>query len=137
MATDPVSAGYNLLYTTLHGDATLMALITGVFQDLAPTQSAPDWCLIAAQSATDTNTATAARILTRCLFQVKVVGPVTDAANIRNAYARVDALLQPSGLALRNTAGTLACFREQQFSVGELVSGALWLNLGGMYRVEV
>ena len=137
MATDPVSAGYNLLYTTLHGDATLMALITGVYQDMAPTQSLPDWCLIAAQSATDTNTATAARILTRCLFQVKVVGPVTDAANIRNAYARVDALLQPSGLALRKTSGTLACFREQQFSIGELVAGALWLNLGGTYRVEV
>ena len=137
MATDPVSAGYNLLYTTLHGDATLMALITGVFQDLAPTQSLPDWCLIAAQSATDTNTATAARILTRCLFQVKVVGPVTDATNLRTAYARVDALLSPGGLALRNTAGTLACYREQQFSVGELVSGTLWLNLGGMYRVEV
>ena len=136
-AADPVGTGFALLYGALHGDATFLSYVTGVYQVMAPPQSTPDYCLLIAQSATDTNTATATRVLTRLLYQVKVVGPAQDEANLRTAYARADALLQPSGQALRNTSGTLACFREQTFSVGELVNGALWLNIGGLYRVEV
>ena len=138
MATDPTSTAFALLYSTLHGDATLLALLAGgVHQVAAPPGSTPDWLLISQQSGTDTNTATAVRILTRMLFQVKVVGPVQDAGNLRSAYARADALLQPSGQPLRNQGGTLACFREQTISYGEMVEGVLWLHYGGLYRVEV
>jgi hypothetical protein len=134
---DPVSVGFDLLYTTLSGDATLMAMLSGVYQVMAPTQSTPDYALLIHQSATDTNSGTATRLLSRLLYQVKIVGPVQDAANLRAAFARADALLQPSGQPLRNTAGALDCFREQAFSIGELVNGALWLNVGGLYRIEV
>lgn len=137
MAADPVSTAFDLLYSTLHGDATLLALISGVYQVMAPPGSTPDWLLLVHQSSQDTLTATATRILTRSLFQVKCVGPVADAANLRAAYARADALLQPSGQPLRNTLSTLACYREQPLAYGELVNGALWLNVGGLYRVEV
>lgn len=137
-SSDPVGDGFKLLYGVLSGDATFMSYVSGVYQVMAPTGATPDYALLIHQSATDTNTATATRVLTTLLYQVKVVGPATDEANLRAAYVRADALLQPGGTALRNTNGTLACFREQTFSIGELNSaGALWLNIGGMYRVEV
>ena len=68
----------------------------------------------------------------------KASGPVADAANITAAYARADALLQPSGNPLRNTDNTLACFREQALEYGEVrQDGTLWMHHGGLYRVEV
>ena len=138
MATDPVSVGYAMLYGTLHGDATLMALITGVYQMSAPVGSAPDYCLLVSQAAPHTNTATGTRLLTRALFQVKVCGPEQDAANLRAAYARVDTLLQPNGSPLRNTGGTLACFAESELQVPfGIINGIQWVSIGGMYRVEV
>lgn len=137
-SSDPVGDGFKLLYGVLSGDATFMAYLTGgLHQVLAPTGTTPDYALLIHQSATDVNAAVASRIMTTLVFQVKIVGPATDEANLRAAYVRADGLLQPSGLALRNTNGTLACFREQTFSVGELVNGALWLNIGGLYRVIV
>ena len=136
-SSDPVGDGFALLYGVLSGDATFMAAVTGLYQVMAPTQATPDYALLIHQSATDVNAATASRIMTTLVYQVKFVGPAQDEANLRTAYKRADALLQPNGLALRNVSGTLACFREQTFSVGELVNGALWLNIGGLYRVEV
>lgn len=136
-SSDPVGDGFKLLYGVLHGDSTFAAAVTGIYEVLAPTQATPDYCLLIHQSATDVNATTAARIMTTLLYQVKVIGPAQDEANLRAAYARADALLQPGGRALTNTNGTLACYREQTFSVGELVNGALWLNIGGLYRVEV
>lgn len=137
-SSDPVGDGFALLYGVLSGDATLMGYLAGgIHQVLAPPGVSPDWLLLINQSATDVNATTAARIMTTALFQVKVVGPAQDENTLRTAYKRADALLQPAGRALANTSGTLACFREQTFSVGELVNGALWLNIGGLYRVEV
>lgn len=138
MAVDPVQAGYELLYSTLHGDATLMSLITGVYRYVAAAGTAPDFCIIAAQSATDTNGGTGVRLLTRALFQVKITGPVSDMPNILTAYARADTLLQPNGAPLRNVDNTLACFREQALDYGEVrQDGALWAHHGGLYRIEV
>lgn len=137
MAADPVNTGFNLLYATLASDTTFMGLVSGVYQVMAPVGSTPDYCLLINQSGQDVLSSVATRIMSTLLFQVKVVGPAQDAANLRAAFARADALLQPNGQPLRNAGGTLACYREQPLSVGELVNGALWLNYGGLYRVEV
>jgi hypothetical protein len=144
MAVEPVNLGYALLYSTLHNDATFAAQVVGIFQGAAPAGTATgNVCILNLQSSTDTNSAFGARILTRQLFQVKIVGPLNvlqgdNSSAIRSAYARADALLQPSGLPTRNSGGTLACFREQAISYTELRGdGTLWLHYGGLYRVEV
>lgn len=137
-SSDPVGDGFALLTSVLSGDATFMSYITGMYEVMAPTGATPDYALLIHQSATDVNAATAARIMTTTLFQVKLVGPAADEADLRTAYRRADALLQPNGRALANTGGTLACYREQTFSIGELNNnGELWLNVGGLYRIEV
>lgn len=138
MAVDPVQNGYQLLFSTLHADSTFMGLVSGIYRYAAATGTAPDFCIIALQSSTDTNGGTGVRLLNRALFQVKISGPVADAANINTAYARADALLQPSGAPLRNTDSTLACFREQALDYGEVrQDGSLWMHHGGLYRIEV
>lgn len=137
MATDPISVGYALLYSTLTNDATFMGYVTGVHQVMAPPGSQPDYALLIQQSGQDVLSAVATRIMTHLLYQVKIVGPASDAANLHAAYERADELLMPNGQPLRNAGGTLALYREQTLSVGEIVNGVLWLNYGGLYRVEI
>ena len=135
------ATGLAMLNTVLTGDATLMALVTGVFRDVAPEGTAPDWIVIGHQSDQDTLSGVGSRIMTRHVDRVLVVGPESDGANIRAAADRLDALLQPAGLPLRNSNGTLACYREQALLLSSIVpgsgSGAAWLLLGGLYRVEI
>lgn len=134
---DPVSPAFALVDSTLTGDATMMSLVSTVCQDQAPPGTLPEYVLMGLMSAPDTNSATGVRILTRNLLQIKVVGPAKDGANIRAAFARMDGLLQPNGQPLRNQGGTLALFRESVLSYSEDVNGTQWVNLGGLYRVEV
>lgn len=141
--TDPITSGLTLLGNVLGGDATFLALVTGIFQDIAPETSAgvapaPDYCVISVQSpGEDTLTATAIRILSRPTFLVKIVGPTSDMANLHAAYARADALLA----LIRNdaTTGILACYRTSAFGLAEpeLVNGKPWYNLGGLYKMEM
>lgn len=139
MAADPVSVGFNALYTLLTGDSTFMGYLAGgVVQTNAVPGTTPDFCQLVNQSAQDTLSATGSRLLTRLLFQVKLMGPEQDAANLRAAYARADALLQPSGQPLRNYGGTLAIYRESMLPTdGGVINGDQWLAAGGLYRVEV
>jgi hypothetical protein len=136
--TDPVSSGLTLLTTILTGDSTFMGYITGVFQDIAPIDTPADYCLIGVQSpGLDTLTATGVRVLSRPLFRVKIVGPAADMATLSAAYQRADTLLA----LVRNDAATgiLACYREAPLYLPEpqLINGEAWVNLGGLYRMEM
>ena len=137
MAVDPVQNGYALLYSVLHADATFMGLVSGIYRYLAPPGTTGRWCILQLQSSTDTNSGTGVRLLTRSLFQVRITGEAEDSVNINAAYARADALLQPSGNPLRNTDSTLACFREQALDYSEVrQDGILMMHHGGLWRIE-
>jgi|SRR5690242_15197262 len=135
---DPISPAFALVYSTLHGDATLMAQISGVYQDIAPavTYTKP-YITFQLQSATDTNTATAVRMLTRLILTVKIIAQAKDGAAQRSAFARADALLCPNGQPLRLQGGTLALYRTGVISYSEIDSGIQYVHLGGLYRAEV
>jgi len=107
--SDTITTGLTFLYSTLHGDSTLLGYITGVFQDIAPDKTLPDYCVIGVQSpGLDTLTATAVRIMTRPLFRVAMMGPAADMTNLSTAYQRADSLLR----LVRTGSGILACYRE-------------------------
>lgn len=136
---DPVSPAFALIDSTLRADSTFMSEVMGVYQDVAPdiTYTKP-YAVFNLQSAVDTNTATAVRMLTRLILQAQIVGKGdTDGAAIRSAFARMDGLLQPNGEPLRLQGGTLCLYRTGVLSYSEIVSGAQWVHLGGLYRVEV
>lgn len=139
MSVDPVDVGFQALYALLTGDGTFMGYLSGgVWQVSAPKSTAPDYCQLVNQSSVDTLSGNAVRLMTRLLYQVKVMGPIQDAANIRTAYARADALLQPSGLPLRNYASTLAMYRENMLPTDAgVINGVQWYAAGALYRVEV
>lgn len=140
--TDPITTGLTFLSNVLGGDATFMARVTGLFQDIAPETSTgaqpPDYCIIGVQSpGMDTLGAGATRILSHPVFMVKVIGPTADMANLHAAYARADALL--SLVRNDNATGVLACYRIAPFGIAEpeLVNGKPWYNLGGLYQMEM
>ena len=132
-----VAEGYEYLYNKLSGDSTLLGYATGgIWPEMAPPGTATPFVVIGHQSDTDTLTATAIRIMARMYFQVKAVGPVTQSTAIRNAANRIDALLaRTSGTSTNGI--ILACWRDGALNIPELVDGAVWRNLGGMYRLEI
>src|SRR5262245_5076262 len=128
---------YEFLYAKLHGDATLLGYAPGdVWPDLAPPGTTTPFVVITLQSETDTLTATAFRILSRPLFQIKAVGPATQRAAIRNAANRIDALLARTSGVTTN-AVIEACYRDGVFNIPEIVDGKLWTSIGGFHRLEI
>ena len=143
MANEAAS-GFTFLYSYLSGDATLAALVTGVYRDLAPVGTQPDWLVVGHQSGVDTMTSTAVRLMARNLYRILAVGPESHYTNVAAIANRVDALLMPSDMPLRYTSSggvsILAAYREQPLALSEIVPGAAqgpnWINLGGLYRLE-
>jgi hypothetical protein len=132
-----LQAGFQFLMTTLGGDATLLASLTGgVHQSAAPIGTATPFGIFAAQSLNDMNSATALRIYSPDLFLVKAVGPATVDAALITAADRIYTLLNRVNATV--AAGTiLASYREQEFYFTELVNGYLWEHIGGLYRIQI
>lgn len=139
------AAGFAFLNALLGGDSTLLALATGgVWRDVAPDGTVPDWVVYGHQSGQDVLSANAVRILAPNLYRVLAVGPYSHDLNVQAMADRIDAILMPGGQPLRFTSagGTsvLACYRESVLALNETVPGsgygAAWLNLGGLYRLQ-
>jgi hypothetical protein len=131
--TNTVSTALTFLYETLTGDTTFMSYVTGVYTGLAPVSAQPDFAIIVPQAMPKTLSANAVVVLSRPLFQVKLVGPRADYTNLSSAYDRALSLI---GL-VRSTAGILSCYITSDLYVQETVAGDPWVNLGGLFRVEV
>ena len=136
--SDTITTALTFLYATLSGDTTLMALVSGVYQDIAPVGTVPDYVTFGIQSpGNDTLTSTAVRILSEPLALVRAIGPQADMSNLSAAATRIDTLLK----LVRNdpATGVLCCYRVSPFYLPEpqLVNGAPWVEIGGLYRIEV
>ncbi len=130
-------AGIEFLYNTLHGDSTLMALVTDVYRDKAADAAVPPFVILTHQAGSDTLTANAVRLLTRSLYQVSAMGPDSMSPQLAAAAARIDTLL-------KRTSGSVtgaiidACYREQPLLLGQPpVNGMEWSKMGGLYRLEI
>jgi len=148
MAGHEVFLGYAYLQNTLGNDATLASLAPGgVNRALAQPNTAIPYIITAFHTGIDTVTMNAFRVLTNLVFQVKVVGPANNTSQLAAAAARIDALLgsPPSlppgaiGIVIGGvTQGYLySCYRDSPLEVDELVTGELWTNIGGLYRMEL
>lgn len=137
MSTAETIAGFTWLYNTLSGDSQLASLAPGgVWRAMAPPGTATPFVVFAMQSGTDVLTMNAARLMTDNLFQVKAVGPAKSMQAVADAAARVDDLLKRTDGTVAGGA-VLACYRESSLQLDELVTGELWTNLGGMYRLQI
>ncbi len=130
-------AGIEFLYNTLHGDSTLMALVTDVYRDKAADAAVPPFVILTHQAGSDTLTANAIRLMTRSLYQVVVLGPDSMSPILAQAAARIDALL-------KRTSGTVTgglidfCYREMPLLLAQPpVNGLAWSKIGGLYRLGI
>lgn len=126
---------YTWLYNTLHGDATLLTYVTGVYAGTAPDGAVDPYVVYNWQGGADVMVANGRRVMNNSLYQVKVVGQAsTNIAKITSAADRIDTLLQrASGTVSGGT--ILFCERQYPLIVDNVVNGVLWTNVGGLYRI--
>lgn len=123
------------LYTTLSGDATLTSLAPGgVFRGLATVGTATPYVVFAYQGGADILSATGYRLGVNSLWIVKAVGPAASTLALQSAADRIEILLMHQSGAVTD-ARIAACIRQDGVFDDEVVNGALWTNVGGIYRI--
>ncbi len=130
-------AGVEFLYATLTGDSTLMAIVTGVFRDVAPDQAVPPFIVLNLQAGADVLTANKVRLMSSALYQVRALGPASMSTQLAAAAARIDDLLKRTNGTV--TGGNIGyCYRESPVLRGlPPVQGVAWAAIGGMYRMGI
>lgn len=144
MSAHEIALGFEWLYSTLSADTTLAGFAPGgVWRALAPPGTATPFVVLVHQAGTDAVTMNGFRMLDDLLFQVKAVGPANITATVASAAERIDILLggppgtPASGATADNLGQVLACYRQSPLQLDELVSGELWTNMGGLYRMII
>lgn len=137
--SNEVGLGYQWLIALLTSDSTLEALVTGGWwRGMAPVSTVPAYGILSLQSGTDVITMNAFRMMTTCVYQVKVVGPASMTATLLQASARFDTLLSISPLSGVTSGGlVLSSYRQSPILLDELVDGELWTNSGGLYHLDI
>jgi hypothetical protein len=123
------------LVSTLEGDATLMALLTGgVHNTQAPQGTAYPQLVFQYMSGNDYAAVGAERIWTNMLYLVKVIADAEHFDDADIAAARVDGLLhRASG---SNVNGTVwSCTREQVIRLPDQIGQHQYRQSGGIYRL--
>lgn len=128
------AAADDFLYGTLHGDATLLGLVTDVINTQPAKTALYPYVIFQYMSGIDYAAVGAFRIWTNMVYLVKVVDETPVYADLSAAVARVDALLHRASGPVAD--GTVwSCTREQTFRLPEDVAGRQFRHQGGLYRV--
>jgi len=124
--------------STMQADSALMTVAVGnIWLAFAPIGTVPPFVIMSQQSATDVLTVNAVRLFTDILMQIKMIGPATNYAAVVAGADRIDALFKSVRSVGLGTGGVLCCYREQIVSYSELINGAAWHHLGGLYHIEL
>lgn len=129
-------AAEEFIYSTLSGDATLMAQLPGGVWNVQANERAP-YPLVVFQfmSGIDAAAVGALRIWTSMIYLVKAIAEADNFAALNSAVARIDALLhRTSGTAADGTVWT--CTREQAIRLPDSVAGRQYRQAGGLFRIN-
>ena len=141
MSANEVMLAYEFLTTTLNADSTLTGLVTGgIWRSSAPVETVPPYVVMNFQAGSDVLTLNGVRIYDSLLFQIKTIGPAVQTTTLLSAANEIDSLLKrTSGVPLTadGLGAILACYRESPVQLDELINGELWMQLGGMYRIQL
>lgn len=123
------------LYERLHGDATLMALVTDVYSYPAPAGATLPYVLIQEQLVSDVRGVGSARIGVRGAWLVRGVVDTSSWGGAMTQIAdRIDVLLQAKSGSV--TGGSIwGCVRIRPFRLSETYAGRSIRHLGGVYEV--
>lgn len=131
MSNAPLTAE-RWLYTTLNGDTTLMALVTGVYSEAAPETATYPFVVFRRGLAADVMGVGTVRIMSHLPYTVVVVGRCETFSTLETAANRVDTLLHA-----KYSGSMLACVRVAPYSDAGLEGGIEYRQLGGEYRLTV
>ncbi len=134
-----VAQAFAWINTTLRADTVLMAAATGgVWQGLADIGITPPFVSYGLQSNSDVLTVNASRLWANLLVQIKMVGLTSNYAALVMGADRIDVLFGRLGpVGLPGGGGVLSCYRDGALSYSELINGAAWGHLGGLYRIDL
>jgi hypothetical protein len=128
----------------MQADSALMSIaVGGVWLSYAPIGTVPPFAIMSQQAATDALTLNAVRLWTDILLQLKMIGPASGIAGANYGALvagadRIDVLFKSvRSVGLGGTGGVLYCYREQIISYSELINGAAWHHLGGLYHISL
>ena len=128
------------LYTLFTADTTLMALIKGVYNSVAPADDegnvtmAYPMLIFQQVSGLDGYTFTR-RVRTAYLYQVRILDVGMDRETINGALARAETLLMDAEIV---SGTTLYCRREGEMPyMAEMDAGVMYQQVGATYRIEV
>ena len=130
---------YAWVDSTMRADSALMAAATGgVWQGDADIGTIPPFVAYIRQTGSDVLTLAGVRLYASILMQIRAVGPVANYAALVTIANRIDALFgSVRVVGLPGGGGVLSCYRESEFELGEVINGAQWDNLGGLYRISL
>lgn len=104
----------------------------GVWRGVAPEGTPTPFIVISLQGAADRGDVSGFRLMTEAVYLVKAVGPSRDYGDIIAVADDIDEALQrASGESVQ------FCYREQPIAIDEMVNGAKWSNIGGLYRIII
>jgi len=131
-------SAFQWVKTTMVADSALMAAATGgVFQGYAPIGTTAPFAIVSQQVATDVLTVNAVRLFVSILLQIKAIGPANNYSALVTIADRIDALFKSVRDVGLGTGGILCCYREQSLAYEEIINGAQWSHLGGLYHIEL
>lgn len=133
-----LAQAFNYVVTTMQADSALTtAAVGGVWQGFADIGTVPPYALVTQQANADTLTMNAVRLFNSMLLQIKAVGPASNFVALVTIADRIDALFGRAGYVTLTSGGVLSCYRESALVYDEIVNGAAWSNLGGLYRIAL
>jgi hypothetical protein len=128
------------LYSLFTTDATLMALIEGVYNTATPANADEDvtvaYPMLIFQQVSGLDDYTLGRrVRTAYLYQFRVLGVGLDLEPLNDAAERIEALLMDATIV---SGGTLYCRREGELpNMAEMDAGVMYQQVGATYRIEV
>ena len=137
-----VSQAFAWVDATMRADSALVAAATGgIWQGFADIGVTAPYAQYSEQAGTDTITINAKRLFSRLLLQIKAIGPTGPTTSGYAALVvianRIDALFGRVGSITLSPGVMLSCYREQPLSYEELINGAQWSHLGGLYHIDL
>lgn len=133
MASASVAAA---LYSRLNDDATLGAIVTGVYRNVAPSTATYPFVLMQFIDSNDEYTLTQ-RVRSRQRWQVKVIAKGYSAVDAETALNRVDVLLTDQALSVSGKTNWYIR-RDSQFEYAQMGEfGVVYQHVGGDWIIEM
>lgn len=136
MSTE-VSMGLAWLRAQIEGVPSLSTLAPGgIVRDVGPIRTAQPFVVLQHLSGADTTTHSGLRVLTRCLYLVKVVALDADTAD--SVYGTIDEALFLDVVTPVTGGAIHASSRESPIAYADSsVAGQTWTHSGGQYRLTI